>query len=167
MRPGCNLRDSLSNEIIHSASHSCVLLYILGILLLLLVLYVLNRKRIHKFLKPIKYKIYYKMGKLDKILDSRAKKMESFFKKYAPDYVEGMDFSDIFATEDVIFSVEDDIHNSIENEVEAEKTANNVLNKYYKMTCSIDLDNLPWTSVGMYYPNSLSGAKFFFGIFDR
>ena len=76
--------------------------------------------------------------KLDKILDSRAKKMESFFKKYAPDYVEGMDFSDIFATEDVIFSVEDDIHNSIENEVEAEKTANNVLNKYYKIVNTFD-----------------------------
>ena len=77
--------------------------------------------------------------KLDKILDSRAKKMESFFKKYAPDYVEGMDFSDIFATEDVIFSVEDDIHNSIENEVEAEKTANNVLNKYYKIVNTFDV----------------------------
>lgn len=76
--------------------------------------------------------------KLDKILDSRAKKMESFFKKYAPDYVEGMDFSDIFATEDVIFSVEDDIHNSIENEAEAEKTANNVLNKYYKIVNTFD-----------------------------
>jgi arabinogalactan oligomer/maltooligosaccharide transport system permease protein len=76
--------------------------------------------------------------KLNKILDSRAKKMESFFKKYAPDYVEGMDFSDIFATEDVIFSVEDDIHNSIENEVEAEKTANNVLNKYYKIVNTFD-----------------------------
>ena len=76
--------------------------------------------------------------KLDKILDSRAKKMESFFKKYAPDYVESMDFSDIFATEDVIFSVEDDIHNSIENEVEAEKTANNVLNKYYKIVNTFD-----------------------------
>lgn len=76
--------------------------------------------------------------KLDKILDSREKKMESFFKKYAPDYVEGMDFSDIFATEDVIFSVEDDIHNSIENEVEAEKTANNVLNKYYKIVNTFD-----------------------------
>ena len=76
--------------------------------------------------------------KLDKILDSRAKKMESFFKKYAPDYVEGMDFSDVFATEDVIFSVEDDIHNSIENEVEAEKTANNVLNKYYKIVNTFD-----------------------------
>lgn len=76
--------------------------------------------------------------KLDKILDSRSKKMESFFKKYAPDYVEGMDFSDIFATEDVIFSVEDDIHNSIENEVEAEKTANNVLNKYYKIVNTFD-----------------------------
>ena len=76
--------------------------------------------------------------KLDKILDSRAKKMESFFKKYAPDYVEGMDFRDIFATEDVIFSVEDDIHNSIENEVEAEKTANNVLNKYYKIVNTFD-----------------------------
>lgn len=81
MRPGCNLRDSLSNEIIHSASHSCVLLYILGILLLLLVLYVLNRKRLHKFLKPIKYKIYYKMGKLDKILDSAYEIYES--KDYA------------------------------------------------------------------------------------
>lgn len=80
MRPGCNLRDSLSNEIIHSASHSCVLLYILGILLLLLVLYV-NRKRLHKFLKPIKYKIYYKMGKLDKILDSAYEIYES--KDYA------------------------------------------------------------------------------------
>jgi arabinogalactan oligomer/maltooligosaccharide transport system permease protein len=80
----------------------------------------------------------WKPGKLDKILDSRAKKMESFFKKYAPDYVEGMDFSDIFATEDVIFSVEDDIHNSIENEVEAEKTANNVLNKYYKIVNTFD-----------------------------
>ena len=81
MRPGCNLRDSLSNEIIHSASHSCVLLYILGILFLLLVLYVLNRKRLHKFLKPIKYKIYYKMGKLDKILDSAYEIYES--KDYA------------------------------------------------------------------------------------
>ena len=76
--------------------------------------------------------------KLDKILDSRAKKMESFFKKYAPDYVEDIDFKDVFATEDVIFSVEDDIHNSIENEVEAEKTANNVLNKYYKIVNTFD-----------------------------
>ena len=38
--------------------------------------------------------------------------------------------------------------------------------KYYKMTCSIDLANLPWTSIGNYYPNSLTGAKFFFGFFD-
>ena len=52
----------------------------------------------------------WKPGKLDKILDSRAKKMESFFKKYAPDYVDGLNFTDVFATEDVIFSVEDDIH---------------------------------------------------------
>lgn len=52
----------------------------------------------------------WKPGKLDKILDSRAKKMESFFEKYAPDYVDGLDFTDVFATEDVIFSVEDDIH---------------------------------------------------------
>lgn len=80
----------------------------------------------------------WKPGKLDKILDSRAKKMESFFKKYAPDYVEDIDFKDVFATEDVIFSVEDDIHNSIENEVEAEKTANNVLNKYYKIVNTFD-----------------------------
>ena len=48
--------------------------------------------------------------KLDKILDSRAKKMESFFKKYAPDYVEDIDFTDVFATEDIIYDVEDDIH---------------------------------------------------------
>ena len=76
--------------------------------------------------------------KLDKILDSRAKKMESFFKKNAPDYVDGLDFTDIFATEDIIFSVEDDIHNSIENEFEAEKKANNVLNKYYKIVNTFD-----------------------------
>lgn len=76
MRPGCNLRDSLHNEIIHSSSHSGVLLYIIGFFLLLLVIYVF-RKRINIILQPIKYKIYYKMGKLDKILDSAYEFYES------------------------------------------------------------------------------------------
>lgn len=39
-------------------------------------------------------------------------------------------------------------------------------NTYYKMTCSMDLDDISWTAIGKYYPNSLSGAKFFFGTFD-
>ena len=46
-----------------------------------------------------------KYSKLDKLLDSRAKDMESFFKKYAPDYVDSIDFTDVYATEDVIFDV--------------------------------------------------------------
>lgn len=60
-------------------------------------------------------------SKLDKLLDSRAKDMESFFKKYAPDYVDSIDFTDVYATEDVIFDVEDDIRNEPEDlEVELE-----------------------------------------------
>ena len=62
-----------------------------------------------------------KYSKLDKLLDSRAKDMESFFKKYAPDYVDSIDFTDVYATEDVIFDVEDDIRNEPEDlEVELE-----------------------------------------------